>query len=158
MIFYDILKPHQGYLFRVKFHHPGLHYSLSFQSGLTSEFALFTLMRIFSLIMKTFLQPRTYIIGKMFLTLNFIISCLCNLVYPANSLFTLMSFFSLIMRNPFNIVYFRFFAFSLMSLQLVIIEGFQGSVILRTSVEQTSFLLWDRFSASSSCSWVSLHL
>ena len=53
--FIDILKPCQGYLFREKFPGPGLQYLLSFQPGLTRELALFILMRVLSLIMKTHL-------------------------------------------------------------------------------------------------------
>ena len=82
----DILKPHQGYLFRVKFSGPGLQHLLSFQPGLTREFALF-IMRIFLNKCENLLQSRAFTLQKMFLTLNFIISCLCNLGYPANSLF-----------------------------------------------------------------------
>ena len=89
----DILKSRQGYLFRVKIPGPGLQYLLSLQPGLTREYYEDFPHRSW----KPF-AVRAFILRKMFLTLNFIISCLCNLDYPANSLFALIDIFKVSSR------------------------------------------------------------
>ena len=151
-------------------------------------------MKIFLTDHENLLPLRAFIPRKMFLTLNFIIGCLCNLDCLANSLFALISIFKVLSGVKFpgpglqhllsfqpgliqgihtvypriishwswktHLTLFRFMPSAWRVSSSCYLKALRVllSVILWTLLGQSPFLLWDRFSVSSSYSRVSLHL